>query len=231
MRLESPSRARPLRALLVLSIVGLAACSSSTAPATTAPTATAVATIGTPAATPESASPPSSSGAAPSIGDLGGATAVPTSLDPCQVISAAEAGTLAGATFGAGKESTTSGNARICTYGGATPNVFMFEIAIAPDAATAQADETAALADLDASASQLAGHGVTTTKIPGFAPGADAVLGEATISAGGITVGGRAIYVLRGTTFFGFSDIALGTAPASADAMKTEAMLVLGRLP
>ena len=152
------------------------------------------------------------------------------SIDPCTIISAAEAGTLAGVTFGAGKETTTEGNARICTYGSSTPNVFSVEVAIAPDVATAQAGEAAAQADLKASADQF-GKDVKVTQLPGFAAGADAVLMEATASLGGKTLGVRAIYVLRGTTFFGFSDLALDTAPPSADAMKAEATTVLGRLP
>ena len=36
---------------------------------------------------------------------------------------------------------------------------------------------------------------------------------EGTLNAGGNTIGARAIFVLRGTTFFGFSDVALNKAP------------------
>jgi hypothetical protein len=133
-------------------------------------------------------------------------------------------------TFGAGKGTTTEGNARICTYGSSTLNVFSAVVAIAPDVATAQAAEAAAQADLKASADKL-GHDVTVTQLPGFAAGADALLMEATVNIGGKTLGVRAIYVLRGTTFFGFSDVALDKAPPTADAMKSEATTVLGRLP
>ena len=66
---------------------------------------------------------------------------------------------------------------------------------------------------------------------PDFAPGADAVLVDATIPIQGHTIGGRAIYVLRGTTFFGFSDLVLDGAPPSAADVKAEAMTLLGRLP
>jgi hypothetical protein len=217
-----------MRLLLVLSIAGLGACTGATSPApTTAIAPLASQTVEPP---PSVAASDSTSSAEPSDA-LDGPTAVPTSIDPCQIIPAAEAGQLVGATFGAGKESTTEGNARICTYGANTINVFTFEVAIAPDAATAKADETAALADIDAEAAKLSSHGVTTTKLPNFAPGADAVLFVGTVSLGGATIGGSAIYVLHGLTFFGFSDIALRQAPPTADALKAEAMTVLGRLP
>jgi hypothetical protein len=219
-----------MRALAVLSIAGLAACTGATSPA---PSVATVPLVGSPtiAPPPSVSATDSTSSAEPSDAGLNGPTAVPTSIDPCQIIPADEAGQLAGATFGAGKESTTEGNARICTYGANSLNVFTVEVAIAPDAATAQADEAAAMADIDAEAAKLSSHGITTTKLPGFAPGADAVLFDGTVSLAGVTVGGSGIYVLHGTTFFGFSDIALRQAPPTADALKAEAMTVLGRLP
>jgi hypothetical protein len=222
--------AGPLRTLVVLSIAGLAACTGATSPA---PTVGTPAVLGSPtvAPAPTVSATDVATSAEPSDSGLDGPTAVPTSIDPCQIIPAAEAGQLAGATFGPGKESTTEGNARICTYGASTLNVFTFEVAIAPDEATAQADEAAALADIDAEAAKLSSQGFTTTKLPGFAPGADAVLFVGTVDLGGTKVGGSAIYVLHGTTFFGFSDIALRQAPPTADTLTTEAMTVLGRLP
>jgi hypothetical protein len=224
MRLIQPS-SPVVRVLFVVSIVALAACSGSASPALPTPAATVP-----PAATDVASAPPDASDSQAPTDASAGPTAVPTSIDPCTLISAEEAGKLAGVTFKAGKETTTEGNARICTYGSATPNVFSVEVAIAPDLATAQAGEAAAQADLKASADQF-GKDVKVTQLPGFATGADAVLMEATASLGGKTLGVRAIYLLRGTTFFGFSDLALDTAPPSADAMKSEATTVLGRLP
>jgi hypothetical protein len=214
-----------VRVLFIVSIVGVAACSGSASPALPTPAATAL-----PPASDVASSPPNVSPSQASADASAGPTAVPTSIDPCQVISADEAGQLAGVTFGAGKGTTTEGNARICTYGSSTLNVFSAVVAIAPDVATAQAAEAAAQADLKASADKL-GHDVTVTQLPGFAAGADALLMEATVNIGGKTLGVRAIYVLRGTTFFGFSDVALDKAPPTADAMKSEATTVLGRLP
>jgi hypothetical protein len=213
------------RVLLIVSIVSVAACSGSASPAVSTPAATPL----PPASEVASSQPTAVASQAPAAASFG-ATAVPTSIDPCQLISASEAGQIAGVTFGAGKETTTEGNARICTYGSSTPNIFTVEVAIAPDVATAQAGEAAAQADLKTAADQF-GKDVTITQLPGFAAGADAVLMESTASLGGKTLGVRAIYVLRGTTFFGFSDVALDKAPPTADAMKAEATTVLGRLP
>ena len=156
---------------------------------------------------------------------------MPTAIDPCQLLTSDEASQLTGHTFGPGKEETLDSNAKICTYGANTKNVFMVELAIAPDVATAQAEEQAAEADVKANAAEMGAHGVKVTKLPGFAPGADAALVDATIQVQGHTIGGRAIYVLRGTTFFGFSDLVLDGAPPSAADVKDEAMTLLGRLP
>jgi hypothetical protein len=229
MHTTRPTPLRPLSALLILSIIGVAACSTAATPSltTTTPSRAPLPAESAPDSAPSSAA----DSPEPSTEASADATAVPTSIDPCQLVSADEAGKLSGATFGAGKETTTKGNARICTYSGNTLNVFSVEVAIAPDEATAKADEAAAQADLQAAAAKLASHGATVTQLPGFAPGADAVLLEATISLGGKTLGGRGMYVLRGTTFFSFSDIAVDKAPPTADAMKAEAMTLLGRLP
>ncbi len=70
---------------------------------------------------------------------------------------------------------------------------------------------------------------MTITKMPGFTSNSDAVLME--IKPNSIGISGRAIYVLRGTVFFGFSSLVLGGSAPAADAMKAEAMTVLGRLP
>src|SRR5262249_49689040 len=145
-------------------------------------------------------------------------------------ITAEEAGKLAGATFGPGKEETTEGNARICVYGAQTPNVFTVTVAIAPDEKTAKADEAAAKADLQAKAKDLP-NGMKVTDLTNFAPNTDAELFNGTAKIGGQTIGGSALYLLRGTTFAGFSDLVLNAAPPSEDAMKTEGMTILGRLP
>ncbi len=234
MTLAKRIQTRAVRALLVLTVVGLAACTGSTTTETPA-TSVAIAVrpssdIASPSAAPSASS---SDGVASPSADASGAdsaepSAVPTSIDPCQLVTAQEAGMLAHATFGPGKEETLTSNSRMCTYGAQTKNVFGVVVAIAPDVATAKKEEASAEADLKANAAKLE-QGMTITKLPGFAPDTDAVLMELKPNALGI--GGRAIYLLRGTTFFGFNDLVLGGAAPSADAMKAEAMTVLGRLP
>jgi hypothetical protein len=47
----------------------------------------------------------------------------------------------------------------------------------------------------------------------------------------GETINGSAIGVLKGTIFFGFSDVVMGNAAPSSEALQSEAMTVIGRLP
>ena len=156
------------------------------------------------------------------------ATAVPTSLDPCQVITSAEASQLTGASFGAGKETTLSGNSKMCIYGGNTHNVFEIIVAIAPDVATAKAAEAQTEADAKKNAAQLQ-QGLNITKMPNFAPGTDAFMLEIKPNALGIQ--GRGLGVLRGTSYAYFDDLAMPGSVPSAAAMQAEAMTVLSRLP
>ena len=96
---------------------------------------------------------------APSEGVL--PSAVATSIDPCQLITSADASSWTGVKFGAGKESTTEGNIRTCNYDAAGPNLFFVAVGIAPDVATAKAAEAAQEADLQSEAQSLAGLGMT----------------------------------------------------------------------
>ena len=151
-------------------------------------------------------------------------------LDPCVLIGTQEASTYAGSTFGPGIESTTpDGGGKICTYGSETANVFLVEVAVAPDVATAQAQKADFLATLEANAQQLASGGLNVTQLPTFADGA--TMGILSTSIEGIPLNGSAIGVLKGTIFFGFSDVVKGgPAPSAAD-VQTEATTLLGRLP
>ena len=229
-------RTSTLAALLASSAIVASACTSTGA--TPAPSdspslgAIVLPSIGGAVVPPSSANPTDT----PAPSDSGGAnasdlpSAVPTDIDPCQVITADEAGQLAGATFTAGQEEETSGHSRICTYGANTTNVFMVLVAIAPDVATAKAAEKAAEQDLKDNA-QSFGVPFNVTKLPGFADQTDAVILDGSASLGGETVSGRGMYLLRGTTFVGFSDLVVGKPAPSADDMKAEATTVLGRVP
>ncbi len=201
----------------VLALAGLlSACSPSTS-STPTPT-TVIGQINLPAPT-----------ATPAPTGLQQQTATPVSLDPCQLIDSQEASSFTGASFGPGVESTTSGGGKICTYGSETANVFMVEVAQAPDVATAKAEKADFLATLQANAQQLASGGLNVTELPAFADGA--TMGQLSTSVEGIALNGSAIGVLKGTIFFGFSDVVKGGAAPSAAAVQAEATSVLGRLP
>jgi hypothetical protein len=195
------------RTRLSISVLVIAALLSACSPSTSTPT---------PTFTPVATSVPQQ-------------TATPTSLDPCLLIDSQEASSLAGTSFGAGEEGTTPGGGKTCTYGSQTSNVFFVEVAQAPDVDTAKTYKAQFLADLQANLQQLANHGLNATELPNFADGA--TIAQATINAGGKTINGSAIGVLKGTIFFGFSDVVLGGAAPSSEALQSEAKTVLGRLP
>lgn len=180
------------------------------------------ATAGTPTAapTPEETQAPTSAPVQ---------TSAPTALDPCTLVTPEEVASLAGTTFGPGIPSTTPGGGKICTYGSETANVFMVEVAQAPDVATAQAYKKQFVADLEANLKQLTSAGLKVTEMPNFADGA--VIGTANLSIAGITINGSAMGVLKGTVFFGYSDLVKGGAAPTTDALQAEAQTVLGRLP
>lgn len=228
---RSPRRA--MGALLVLSALGIAACSGSASTATSAPTSSAASSApqaSAPAATatPTPTATPVATSSQAAVAASNGPTAVPTSIDPCQLIPAAEAGALAGASFGPGKSETLSGNGRMCTYGAQTKNVFEVIVAVAPDVATAKQEQASVMAMLQANAAKIQ-QGLDITQLPGFAPGADAVLDQ--LKPNSLGINGIGINVLHGTVFFGFNDLVVGGPAPTADAMKAEAMKVLGRLP
>ena len=204
---------------LLLGVVLTAACTTT---ATGGPTAS-LPVVSQPLATPL---PSAATSALPSFPD---GTAVPTSLDPCQLVTAQEASTLAGATFGAGKESTTEGNAKICTYGAQTANVLNSYVVQAPDVATAQAAEAAGLAAAkDAAEKQAPGVNFSQTELANFADGALVISASATISGQTLAISG--IYVLSGTTFFAITDVVLGQSAPTSDALQAQARVVLGRI-
>ena len=217
---------RGVAAVVVVSLL-VGACSASTS--ATAPLV--LAASGTPVAAtvmPTTASPPTVMASTASPAQIPAASldapAVPTTLDPCQIVPASEASALAGTTYAAGVESVTSGNGKICTYGGQTLNVFEAIVGQAPDVATAKAGKAEAEAAIAAQAS-----GIKFIELPGFADGAAYVIGSIAVS--GQTFNGSAFYALKGTVFFGFSDIALGHATPTLAAMEAEAQTILGRLP
>jgi hypothetical protein len=213
---------RGIAAVVVVALV-LAACGASTATGTMTPTIGAL-----PTSTPAPTSSPSAGGAAapPSVAvPSNEATGVPTALDPCQLVTSQEASQLAGASYGAGQESTTAGGGKMCVYGSGTLNVFEVLVGQAPDVATAKAGK----AEAEAAILAQAGNGLKFTELPTFADGAAYIVGSITV--GGQTYNGSAIYALKGTIFFGFSDLALGHATPTLPALEAQATVILGRLP
>jgi hypothetical protein len=153
-----------------------------------------------------------------------------TALDPCQLIPSDEASALAKATFGPGEGRSLGGNGKSCTYGAQTQNVFTVYVAQAADKASALAYKASFLSDLQANLGQLTSEGFKfATSVPNL--GDDSVLAWVTLNSGGTPINGSAIGVVKGTVFFGFSDLVLGAPAPTTDALKAEAQKVLGRLP
>ena len=150
-----------------------------------------------------------------------------TDLDPCQLITSDDASTFVGVNFGKGKATKTENNVKMCSYAAPGPNIFTVEVAVAPDVATAQAAEAAAKADLSSQGAKLA-----VIPLPSFADDTDAAILQGSASSNGISLGARALLLLKGTTFVGFSDISAGGAqPPSEQAFKDEGNAVLAKLP
>jgi hypothetical protein len=237
---KTSGRAR--KALAVFAVIvttSLSACSSatnmpasvSTPLATSAPQIIAIETpVPTPQAqsVPQSTLPPTTE-STPLGQSVAQQAVVQTALDPCLLVTSQEASTLAGVTFGSGVEGTSPTGLKTCTYGAQTTNVFMVEVAQAPDVKTAQTDKTQFLADLQTSLQQLTDQGIAVTEVPNFADGA--VMGSISLNSGGIAVNAISMGFLKGTVFVGFSDLSMGGQVPSSDAMQAEATTVLGRLP
>jgi hypothetical protein len=159
-------------------------------------------------------------------------SAVPTSYDPCQLVTASEASSLAGVTYGTGKEETNAGGGRDCVYGAETLNVFTVIVGVASDAATAQAD-WAAEENQVKSALNTSAKGasvdiqITDTSISG-ADMAAVATGGADIE--GVKLNASVIYLLKGAVFVSYSDLVLGKAAPSASDMESEANTVIGRI-
>jgi hypothetical protein len=212
-------------------VAALAACSTATSSgavqggqaatqAASPAAATSTAATSAPAST-AAASSPSASG-----------SGAPTTLDPCQVVTAAEASALAGVTFGAGKEEPSGTDGKRCVYGAQTTTIFSVIVGQAASASDADAmwstEESAAQAAIEKQAP--AGMSITehTQDVSGLADRAAVATGSA--SGAGVTLGASAIYLLKGATFVSYSDIAVGHPVATAAALEAEAPKALARV-
>ncbi len=221
--------------LILLGGVLLAACSGATSSPSASPAsppseaASVVAASSSPVASPSVTSPSPAASPSTAASPSSAASAVPTSYDPCQLVTAAEASTLTGATFSSGDESTTAGGGKLCSY---SQEGVVFEVLVAQskDAATAQAEEPSFKAELEQGVSQAGIVNPTLTELPGFESGVDAAVVEGSASLQGQTIGGIAIYALKGAVFVAISDVQIGGSLPSSDAMQAQAHTTLARI-
>jgi len=156
---------------------------------------------------------PSLRGGSPAASvDLGGTPAPPPDIDPCTLITQAEASTMIGKQLGAGV-GTTVGPDRVCTFKSGLTEVKLFLAPKAPDVATAtqywDAERAQAPAD------------ITMNDIGGFTR---AAYGSG--AAAGVSV--SALFVIQGTYFF---DLYCGFPACDETAEVAEATQIVGRLP
>ena len=199
----------------------LGACSSSSAgaSASAAPIAASSLTASTTTATP-AATPPATPTASPSTGG-GGPQPTPGSIDPCTLLTSAEASQLIGTKLPAGISEVVA-PARVCTFRAGTREVRLFLWPPAPDVDTAKAYYDAARAE-------------ALSKLPTEFPGvqihqADLTLFDrsAYVSGSGSIGSVSAIYVVDGKQAF---EIFCALAACSQNALQGGATLVAGRLP
>lgn len=157
----------------------------------------------------------------------------PGVADPCQLVTVAEASSLAGVTFPAGVEGTTGTGSNTCAYGGKTQNVFLVLISKAADAATAGAQWDAEQAQANAYLQQQLPEGasvqVNTNDVSIL--GADrAAAGTGSATINGVTLSATDVFLLKGAVFVFFSDLKLGASPPSLSSMETQGTLVVGRM-
>jgi hypothetical protein len=190
-------------------VLGACTTSASASPSAAAPSPVAVATL-TATAIIETASP---STAGSSASASGGAQPTPGSIDPCTLLTAAEASTLMGKKLGAGV-STILDPDRACTFKSGLTEVKLILAPPAPDATTAQKYWDLARAE-----------------VPGNLPVNDVKLlfDRAAFGAGsaaGLSI--SALFVIKGTSFF---DLYCGFPGCTEPASVTAATLIGGRLP
>ena len=221
--MTSTTTPRRIRGFVAAAALVFAACTTG-AGGTPGASAPVVATQAPASSSPSASSAP----AAASESQIAQATAVPTSIDPCQLVTHADATKLTGAPFTEGQASTGENNVKTCEYG-QEGVVLTVTAAVAPDEATAKQNEAATKADLEKNAPGLP---IKVEELPGFAPGVDAAVASGSASGGGLSYDGIAIYVLKGTEFFAITDIAtLGGGAPTSQQMQDQAKVALGRLP
>jgi hypothetical protein len=205
---------------LGLALVGCSAAPVTIAPAspsalpTPTPTATVVALSPSLAATPTpSPTVPPIITASPSGGPNG--SVPPPPIDPCSLLTSAEASVVNGITYGAGVSHVLDNGAVECVWQNSSPPASItLQVLVAPSVSEAEVAYAEAQAML---------NGFNVAQVTGY--GDEAVIARATQS--GISTGG--IYVRAGSTFFDVVYLQ-GTVPSDTQ-LTDAATLVLGRLP
>lgn len=190
---------------------------------------------GTPSAAPTeatSAPPTAATTPASSPSPVEATSGTPMAVKACDVVTQKEASSLAGTSLPAGKEESTGGTGRRCTYGAGTTNVFWVQIAQASSAADAQAQWSTYQAQAEAAlAKAIPGGGSVKPKLTtqsGLGDRAATATWSKAIS--GQTINLSAIYVIQGADFLAFGDLALNRKAPSTDDLTTQATASLGRL-
>jgi hypothetical protein len=210
----------------------LAGCSTVGSSGTTPPatqSATEQASIAATASAASSAATSPAASATPASSQSG----VATSLDPCQIVPAAEASAVAGTTFGAGKEEPNGTDGKRCVYGSQTTNVFSVIVGQADTAADAEADYSQEEAAAQSAITKQVPSGVKlneqTQDVSGLADRATVASGS--VNMGGASIAASAIYLLKGAVFLSFSDVVVGSNAPTASALEAEAPKALARVP
>jgi hypothetical protein len=209
-------RATPIIALAAASLAVLAGCSAGSGAVSTSSASRA-----------SSASPAPKAASTPSTG-----AAASANVDPCTLVTSAEASALEGTSLGTGTESDTDGGKR-CVYAAGTAGGFFVQFAQASDAASAQSDWAQEQASAQSLVQQQLPAGVsanfTTNDLSGL--GDKAAAGSASIDAAGHTIAISTIYLLKGPDFLAFGGSALDKPAATTDALEAQAKTSLARLP
>ena len=196
-------------AVLACSVCLLAACSGGATPSL--PSGTNGGVVLTPPSTAPSESP--SASASESAALSGSASTVPTSIDPCQLLTNDQAGMVNGETYGNGV-GHASGNFKLCVWQNTSAHASV-TVELVVTAGDTQAEQDYALA-------QAQNHGFAVEQLTGVGDAAVIARAPNLVKTGGI-------YVRKGATFF---DVVYlnGTVPTD-DQLTADANIILPELP
>ena len=199
------------RLALVAAVLVLGACNTPSAGSSQPPVTSTVAATTVPAASPATTA---SAAPLPSPTEIaGGASANPTALDPCTLMTSAEASTMIGIKLGAGKDVLVDQD-RECVFENGATRVSLILAPPAPDATTAQSY-------YDSERGQVPAD-ITVDDVSGVGDRASYGMG----AAAGTSI--SALFVLKGIQAF---DLYCQFPGCSEVASLTQAQTIVGRLP